>query len=120
MGAITNNSRKLANFAGFYKGIQSAGAAIIWRLDGLDKAPSYMAIFASCWILLAGSLVIALPVMIVKIKDTVPLEEDLKFSDETFSDVVGRTSGVSKGQGYELKVGERRQMKNDTFLEDLP
>lgn len=31
MGALTNNSRKLANFAGFYKGIQSAGAAIAWR-----------------------------------------------------------------------------------------
>jgi hypothetical protein len=89
MGAITNNSRKLANFAGFYKGIQSAGAAIIWRLDGLDKPPPYMNLFASCWVLLAGSLVIALPVMILKIKDTVPIEEDLKFTDETIEDVIG-------------------------------
>lgn len=87
MGAISNNSRKLAHFAGFYKGIQSAGAAIIFRLDGLH-AP-YMNLFASCWILLAGSLVIALPVMILKIKDTVPVEEDLKFTDETVEDVVG-------------------------------
>ena len=87
MGAISNNSRKLANFAGFYKGIQSAGAAIIWRLDGLKKP--YMNLFASCWILLAGSLVIALPVMILKIKDTVPVEEDLKFTDETIEDVIG-------------------------------
>jgi len=47
MGAITNNSRKLANFAGFYKGIQSAGAAIIWRLDGLKSPPPYMNLFAS-------------------------------------------------------------------------
>lgn len=31
MGSLTNNSRKLANFAGFYKGIQSAGQAIAWR-----------------------------------------------------------------------------------------
>lgn len=31
MGALTNNNRKLANFAGFYKGIQSAGAAGMWR-----------------------------------------------------------------------------------------
>lgn len=87
MGAISNNSRKLANFAGFYKGIQSAGAAIIWRLDG-QRAP-YMNLFASCWILLAGSLVIALPVMLLKIKDTVPVEEDLKFTDETIEDVFG-------------------------------
>jgi hypothetical protein len=90
MGAITNNSRKLAIFAGFYKGIQSGGAAIIWRLDGYGKAPSYMSLFASCWILLAGSMVIALPVMILKIKDTVPIEEDIKFSDATVEDVIGR------------------------------
>lgn len=89
MGAITNNSRKLANFAGFYKGIQSAGAAIIWRLDGLNSPPPYMNMFASCWILLAVSLVIALPVMILKIKDTVPVEEDLKFTDETIEDIIG-------------------------------
>ncbi|KAL8991805.1 MAG: hypothetical protein Q9169_007636 [Polycauliona sp. 2 TL-2023] len=90
MGAIANNSRKLANFAGFYKGIQSAGAAIIWRLDGLqDNPPPYMNLFASCWILLAASLVIALPVMILKIRDTVPVEEDLKFTDETIEDVIG-------------------------------
>jgi hypothetical protein len=87
MGAITNNSRKLANFAGFYKGIQSAGAAIIWRLDGY-KVP-YMNLFISCWVLLAGSLVIALPVMVLKIRDTVPIEEDLKFTDETIDDVIG-------------------------------
>ncbi|KAF2680720.1 MFS general substrate transporter [Lentithecium fluviatile CBS 122367] len=85
MGAISNNGRKLANFAGFYKGIQSAGAAIIWRLNGMKKP--YMNMFASCWILLAGSLVIALPVMILKIKDTVPVEEDLKFVDE--DDIIG-------------------------------
>jgi len=89
MGAITNNGRKLANFAGFYKGIQSAGAAIIWRLDSLDHPPPYMNLFASCWVLLAASLVIALPVMIMKIKDTVPVEEDLKFTDENLDDVIG-------------------------------
>lgn len=89
MGAISNNSRKLANFAGFYKGIQSAGAAIIWSLDGMERHPPYMNLFASCWILLAVSLVTALPVMILKIKDTVPIEEDLKFTDETLEDVIG-------------------------------
>lgn len=89
MGAITNNSRKLANFAGFYKGIQSAGAAIMWRLDGLDNPPSYMNLFLSCWILLAGSLFVALPIIILKIKDTVPVEEDIKFTDETVEDVIG-------------------------------
>lgn len=89
MGAITNNGRKLANFAGFYKGIQSAGGAISWRVDAV-KTP-YMTQFVSCWVLLAGSLLCALPVMLLKIKDTVPIEEDLKFTDETIEDVIGYT-----------------------------
>ncbi|KAE8330460.1 major facilitator superfamily domain-containing protein [Aspergillus sergii] len=87
MGSLTNNARKLANFAGFYKGIQSAGAAGMWALD-LDKAP-FMTELASCWGLLLGSLLIASPIIFFKIKDHVDIEEDLKFSDETAHDVMG-------------------------------
>ena len=87
MGSLTNNGRKLANFAGFYKGIQSAGAAIMYRVDAL-KVP-FMNEFASCWALLLGSLLIAAPVIFVKIRDTVPLEDDLQFTDETAEDVKG-------------------------------
>ena len=85
MGSLTNNARKLANFTGFYKGIQSAGAAIASRIDALE-AP-YMHEFGANWGLLAGSLVIAAPVIFTRVRDTVPLEEDLKFSDETFAEV---------------------------------
>jgi len=102
MGAMTNNSRKLANFAGFYKGIQSAGAAIIWRLDGLSSPPPYMNLFASCWALLAGGLLLAAPVMLLKIKDTIPVEEDVKFTDETVDEVVGHKHPVQ-----ELPTGEK-------------
>jgi len=89
MGALTNNSRKLANFAGFYKGIQSAGGAITWRLD--DTKIPYMTMFASNWGLLAGSLVIALPVILWKVEDTVAVEKDLAFTDETIADISPRT-----------------------------
>ncbi|KAI9786118.1 MAG: hypothetical protein M1839_007528 [Geoglossum umbratile] len=90
MGALTNNGRKTAFFAGFYKAIQSSGSAIMYRLDTL-KLP-YLNLFASCWVLLAGSLVIAAPVILWKIKDSVPLEDDLKFSDETEEDVIAPTA----------------------------
>jgi hypothetical protein len=86
MGALTNNGRKTANFAGFYKGIQSAGAAICWAIDSANTA--YTAEFASCWALLVGSLLIAAPVIFLKIKDHVTIEEDLKFSDEVLEDVM--------------------------------
>ncbi len=39
------------------------------------------------WGLVAGALVIAAPVIFLRIKDTISLEEDLKFSDETAEDV---------------------------------
>ena len=94
MGSLSNNSRKLANFAGFYKGIQSAGAAIAYRVDAL-KTP-YINEFAASWGMLAGSLLIAAPVFYLKIKDTVPLQDDLVFSDETVEDVVG-VNGVAGG-----------------------
>lgn len=99
MGAMTNNGRKLANFAGFYKGIQSAGSAVVFRVDAL-KTP-FMNIFASCWALLGGSLLIAAPLIWTKIRDSVPLEEDLKFTDETYEDVKALTDAGSVPNGVE-------------------
>lgn len=37
MGAISNSGRKSANLAGFYKGFQSAGAAVFFALDAGKK-----------------------------------------------------------------------------------
>lgn len=93
MGALTNNGRKTAHFAGFYKGIQSAGAAVIYRLDTLGTP--YMALFFSCWFLLGGSLIVAAPVIVWKVKDSVNLEDDLVFTDMNEIDVVG--NGVVGG-----------------------
>lgn len=45
MGALSNSGRKTANMAGFYKGIQSAGAAIFWALDG--HKVSYRALYGA-------------------------------------------------------------------------
>ncbi|KAI3403948.2 hypothetical protein KGF56_003215 [Candida oxycetoniae] len=67
LGALSNNPKKVALYAGFYKGIQSAGAAIAWRLDAI-KVP-YMDLFASSWGLVQGSLLIGLPLIWFKIKD---------------------------------------------------
>ncbi|KAJ5671821.1 Major facilitator superfamily domain general substrate transporter [Penicillium longicatenatum] len=87
MGALGNSGRKLANLAGFYKGLQSAGAAVMWSLDGQHSLP-YMSEFASNWGLLMGSLLFAAPVILFKIQDSVPIEQDLKGTDETIEDVL--------------------------------
>jgi MFS family permease len=101
MGALTNNGRKLANFAGFYKGIQSAGGAITWRLD--DTHIPFMTMFASNWGLLAGSLLVALPVILWKVEDTVSLEKDVAFTDETVAEVAPKAH-VTSAQGEDMKV----------------
>ncbi|KAL1882348.1 hypothetical protein VTK73DRAFT_1907 [Phialemonium thermophilum] len=86
MGALSNSGRKAANLAGFYKGLQSAGAAVFWRLDGIKKP--YNTMFGASWGLLAAAILCAAPVIFLRVKDTVSLEEDLKFSDETVEDVL--------------------------------
>ncbi|KAI3328127.1 MFS general substrate transporter [Xylariaceae sp. AK1471] len=85
MGALSNSGRKTANMAGFYKGIQSAGAAVFWALDG--HKVSYRVLYGATFGICAVSILIAAPVVWLRIKDTTDIEEDLKFSDETFEDV---------------------------------
>jgi hypothetical protein len=96
MGSLTNNSRKLANFAGFYKGIQSAGAAVAWSMD--RRGIAYMSMLVACWSLLAGSMVLALPLILWKVQDHVSVEEDLRFSDETVADVVAPVLDDGEGE----------------------
>ncbi|KAK0456956.1 hypothetical protein EV421DRAFT_1896148 [Armillaria borealis] len=64
----------LAFFAGFYKSIQSAGAAGIWRADAV-KIP-YMNMFISEWAPLVGGLVFALPMVILRIKNHTDLDDE--------------------------------------------
>src|SRR6266849_2012015 len=82
MGAMSNDPRKLAYYVGFYKSIQAAGAAIISALDA-NKYP-FVNLFASCWALMAGALLCALPVFLWRIKDTEVVDSDVEdFNEKT-------------------------------------
>ncbi|KAL5518430.1 hypothetical protein ACEPAH_112 [Sanghuangporus vaninii] len=65
MGAMSNDPGKLAFLTGFYKSIQSAGAAGVWRADAVGIP--YMNIFLSTWILLVAGLVFMLPQLFLRI-----------------------------------------------------
>ncbi|KAM0228880.1 hypothetical protein ACHAPO_010404 [Fusarium lateritium] len=107
MGALSNSGRRCANYIGFYKGIQSAGAAISNNLDA--RKVSFEAQFISNWVLLASSLVIAAPVIFLKIKDHVAVEEDLEGTDETLADVHPTyilTHPGRNGDTYEMEFDE--------------
>lgn len=68
MGALSNDPRKLAYFAGFYKGIQSAGAAVVWRMDATKAG--FDVLFGSSWGLCAAGLVFAAPVIWFRVQET--------------------------------------------------
>jgi len=74
MGAMSNDPAKLAHFTGFYKSIQSAGAAGAWRADAV-KIP-FMNLFLSTWILLVAGLVFALPMLYLRVKEHTDLEDE--------------------------------------------
>ncbi|EGN93502.1 hypothetical protein SERLA73DRAFT_172117 [Serpula lacrymans var. lacrymans S7.3] len=67
MGAMSNDPARLAIFIGFYKSLESAGAAVAWREDAI-KLP-YMSIFTSTWGLTAAGLVLAFPMIYVRVRD---------------------------------------------------
>ncbi|KAA8904795.1 major facilitator superfamily domain-containing protein [Sphaerosporella brunnea] len=74
MGALSNDPRKLAYFAGYYKGIQSAGAAVVWGLD--SGGASYRVLFGTSWGLCAAGMLFALPVVWMRVHDTEITAED--------------------------------------------
>ncbi|RAL62467.1 hypothetical protein DID88_005033 [Monilinia fructigena] len=73
LGKFTSDTRTASIYIGFYKGIQSAGGAISYRINNSNL--SAMNELLICWILLAISLVIAAPVIIYKIRDEADGEE---------------------------------------------
>lgn len=79
MGAMSNDPAKLAYYAGFYKSLQSAGAAGMWRADAV-KLP-FMNIFLSTWILLVVGLLFALPMIHWRVTDHTEETTDLPAAD---------------------------------------
>jgi MFS family permease len=74
MGAMSNDPAKLAYFTGFYKSIQSAGAAGSWRGDAV--LTPFMNMFASTWALSAAGLLFALPMIYLRVKDHTYIEDE--------------------------------------------
>ncbi|KAL1737960.1 hypothetical protein HDZ31DRAFT_51652, partial [Schizophyllum fasciatum] len=95
MGAMSNDAAKLAHFAGFYKSLQSAGAAAGWYAD--YKRVPYMHLFLSEWCLLVAGLVFALPMVYLRVKDHTTLQ------DETLARMDDRGRIASVDETYSLR-----------------
>lgn len=93
MGALSNNPRKTSLYAGFYKGIQSAGAGIVWRMDALEKL--YVTLFATSWALPIAGLFIAAPLICFRVKDhTEVIDDVLDEKDLDLKSIKSLRSGV--------------------------
>ncbi|GAA5980615.1 hypothetical protein JCM5350_003561 [Sporobolomyces pararoseus] len=67
LGSMSNLPGNLSYLVGFYKGIQSAGAAGAYRAD--TNLQSYMSELATAWGLTSAALVFAIPVLLFRIQD---------------------------------------------------
>lgn len=67
MGSLSNNSATLSHYSGWYKSIQSAAAAIVWRLDGLKV--SYKSMYLSTWIILVVCVLSSFWVVFTKVEE---------------------------------------------------
>lgn len=67
VGAMSNDPAKLAVFTGFYKSLQSVGAAAAWGNDAAGNL--YMNIFLSTWCIMVAGMVFAAPMVYIRVTD---------------------------------------------------
>ncbi|CAL0327533.1 unnamed protein product [Lupinus luteus] len=73
IGALNNDSEILSRYAGFYKGIQSAGSAVAWQIDNHSVAPLNQLIVNV--VLTTISYPLMLVLVLRAVKDNDPEEE---------------------------------------------
>lgn len=67
IGALANDSETLSRYTGFYKGVQSAGAAIAWQLD--TQKTSFMSQLITNWALTTISYPLLAVLIFLAVKD---------------------------------------------------
>ncbi|KAK0609620.1 UNC93-like protein [Lasiodiplodia hormozganensis] len=98
MGALSNDSAKLARYSGWYKSIQSAAAAVVWRLDGL-RTP-YRTMYLSTWIFLSVACVTTTYVGFWRVRDSSDEREveEGRVTDGVDPEIEGMETGESVAQ----------------------
>ncbi|EGO03431.1 hypothetical protein SERLA73DRAFT_174907 [Serpula lacrymans var. lacrymans S7.3] len=92
IGAMSNDPAKLAIYSGFYHSIQSAGAAGVWREDGV--ALPYMNIFLSTWCIVAAGLIFAFPMIYLRVRDHTELSDEALAQIEPRAEEKGNEIGA--------------------------
>jgi len=105
MGSLSNNSATLSHYSGWYKSIQSAAAAIVWRLDGLKI--SYRSMYISTWVILLVSIATTFYVSFTQVKE---------HSTDEVRVLVGEGTGM-EGPGA-VGINDAEAVKSDVIVGD--
>ncbi|CAG8960842.1 hypothetical protein HYFRA_00002379 [Hymenoscyphus fraxineus] len=108
MSSMSNNPFKLARMAGYYKGVQSAGAAISFGMDAVKTA--YLGEILISWLLLMVSMPLCLWVL-WGVRDTnYDVEGVTRVEDVHGEVVVGREDGGKEGEGKMGHTAEDKEL----------
>ncbi|KAL1747368.1 hypothetical protein HDZ31DRAFT_80486 [Schizophyllum fasciatum] len=102
MGSLSNNSRRLSHYAGWYKSLQSAGAAIVWRLDGLEI--SYKSMYLSTWMIMVFAVMTAFYVAFSKVQEHCNDEPQMTAARPKGPDLKASSTTSKEGKGMEVDV----------------
>ncbi|KAF3432711.1 hypothetical protein FNV43_RR23813 [Rhamnella rubrinervis] len=73
IGALADDSEILSRYVGFYKGVQSAGAAVAWQVDTKHKSPMFQLVLN--WSLTTLSYPLLVVLVMLAVKDEKKAEE---------------------------------------------
>lgn len=104
IGSLSNDLSKLAHIAGFYKGIQSAGASVAYNQD-YNLAP-YMTNLAVTWALCGAGLLFALPLLHFRVTDTTLAQSEITVPGREEEVKAGMEAAYDSEHHSETKQGE--------------
>lgn len=121
MGALSNNPRRLAYYNSLYKGLQSAGNAVFWRLDSYGVP--FMTMLVATWASLGASLVLAAPMIIFRIRDFTTTDVRIVETEEQLDETTYTTIGTMEnahpsGETISLEDHHLRQRGASRFAAD--
>lgn len=106
IGALTDDAQMLSRYSGFYKGVQSAGAAVAWHLDNLKE--SYMKELVVNWALMTVSFPMLLALIILAVRDSEARDPEKSELAKPQTQISPPSSGVAgKGDLESVQEGEK-------------
>ncbi|XP_058206330.1 UNC93-like protein 1 [Rhododendron vialii] len=86
IGALADDSETLSRYTGFYKGVQSAGAAVSWQVDS-HKVPYLNQLIAN-WVMTTVSYPLLAALVLLAVKDDHKVEGEANSKGADFSPAI--------------------------------